>query len=52
LNRRDLILPAVRSDHPWEFNPADDFSIRPVSTPVVMATPGGRKSLAKSLVAA
>ena len=52
LNLRDFILLAVRSDHQWEFNPADDFSIRPGNTLVVMTTPGGRKSLERSLGAA
>jgi len=52
LNRRDFILLAVRSDQQWEFNPADDFGIRPGNTLVVMTTPGGRKSLEKSLAAA
>jgi voltage-gated potassium channel len=52
LNRRDFILLAVRSDHQWEFNPADDFSIRPGNTLVVMTTPDGRKSLERSLGAA
>jgi len=52
LNRRDFILLAVRAQHQWEFNPADDFSIRPGNTLVVMTTPDGRKSLERSLEAA
>lgn len=52
LNRRDFILLAVRAEHQWEFNPADNFSIRPGNTLVVMTTPEGRKSLEKSLAAA
>lgn len=52
LNRRDFILLAVRAQDDWEFNPADDFSIRPGNTLVVMTTPDGRKSLEKSLAAA
>lgn len=52
LNRRDFILLAVRAEHQWEFNPADDFSIQPGNTLVVMTTPDGRKSLERSLGAA
>jgi voltage-gated potassium channel len=52
LNRRDFILLAVRAQQQWEFNPADDFSIRPGNTLVVMTTPEGRKSLERSLGAA
>jgi voltage-gated potassium channel len=52
LNRRDFILLAVRAQNDWEFNPGDDFGIRPGNTLVVMTTPDGRKSLEKSLAAA
>ena len=52
LNRRDFILLAVRAEHQWEFNPAEDFGIHPGNTLVVMTTPDGRKSLEKSLAAA
>jgi voltage-gated potassium channel len=52
LNRRDFILLAVRAQHQWEFNPADDFGIAPGNTLVVMTTPEGRKSLERSLGAA
>jgi uncharacterized protein with PhoU and TrkA domain len=52
LNRRDFILLAVRAQHQWEFNPADDFGIAPGNTLVVMTTPEGRKSLERSLEAA
>jgi len=52
LNRRDFILLAVRAQQQWEFNPADDFSIQPGNTLVVMTTPDGRKSLERSLEAA
>ena len=52
LNRRDFILLAVRAQNQWEFNPSEDFSIKPGNTLVVMTTPEGRKSLERSLGAA
>jgi voltage-gated potassium channel len=52
LNRRAFILLAVRSERQWEFNPAEDFGIRPGNTLVVMTTPEGRKTLERSLGAA
>jgi len=52
LNRRDFVLMAVRAEDKWEFNPADDFGIRPGNTLVVMTSPDGRKSLERSLGAA
>ena len=51
LDRRDLILLAVRARDKWKFNPADDFGIGPGNTLVVMTTPEGRKSLERSLAA-
>jgi len=52
LNRRDFILLAVRAQNDWQFNPPDEFGIRPGNALVVMTTPDGRKSLEKSLAAA
>ena len=51
LNRRDFILLAVRAKDAWQFNPAEDFSIGPGNTLVVMTTPEGRSSLQRSLAA-
>ena len=51
LNRRDFILLAVRAKDAWQFNPAEDFSIGPGNTLVVMTTPEGRRSLQRSLAA-
>ncbi len=51
LNRRAFILLAVRAQDQWEFNPADNFSVGPGNTLVVMTTPEGRKSLERSLAA-
>lgn len=51
LNRRAFILLAVRAQDQWEFNPADNFSIGPGNTLVVMTTPEGRKLLERSLAA-
>ncbi len=49
LNRRDFILLAVRAQEKWEFNPAEDFGVRPGDALVVMTTPEGRKSLERRL---
>ena len=49
LNRRDFVLMAVRVEDKWEFNPAEDFRIKPGNALVVMTTPEGRKSLERSL---
>jgi voltage-gated potassium channel len=49
LNRRDVILLAIRAQNKWEFNPAEDFGVHPGNTLVVMTTPDGRKSIERSL---
>ena len=52
LKSRDFILLAVHVENRWEFNPADDYRVRPGNTLVVMTTPAGRKSLQEALGAA
>jgi voltage-gated potassium channel len=46
---RDYILMALHEGGQWVFNPADDYTVRAGTTLVLMASPGGREHLEKTL---
>jgi voltage-gated potassium channel len=46
---REYVLLAVRVGSSWEFNPQQDFVLRPGNHIVVMATPQGRRALETAL---
>ena len=51
LRGADYVLLAVRAGEKWLFNPQRDYQLKPGSTIIVMATPGGRKALEDMLEA-
>lgn len=46
---REYIVLAVRLESSWQFNPGQDYALRPGHHPIVMATPEGRRTLEQAL---